>query len=292
MGYTLKQVLKNDTYIFTPVSHSAYGMLYRVTARKDLKLGHTRIYAGTEGGFVSSPDNIQDNAWVYPQGMVLSQAVLSGQATTRGMINGTAAVSGQAEIHENAIVSGNAVVDGKATIGENVTVMNHAYVSDNAHVAAYGWRDTLILDGTVKITGTAKMLSAGIIDKGCIGGDAVVMGPLNCPEFVLRDGAPAGINAPDITRKDHYLYFGMVGSESVDAYMYRTDDGSPYMVVGCWNGYVKDLMDEVALRRKTEWVVSEVRADLLYRQYEHLYEIAQLQAKMWKEEEEKVGNVQ
>ncbi|MBM4575563.1 hypothetical protein GS415_03960 [Rhodococcus hoagii] len=109
-----------------------------------------------------------------------------------------------------------------------------ARISGNARIAggSFVYGDAIV-KGDAHIDAVARVWSNAVIRK-----DAHVIG--GCVEYDA-----------DLTKPEHHLFIPNFGSEQVNVNLFRTQDGYS-LDVGCWDGEVGDLMDEVRDRREYE----------------------------------------
>ncbi len=108
------------------------------------------VTPGDLGGYIESPENLGDQAWV----------------------SSSAWVSGNAHVSDNAIVSDDAWVFGNATVSGDAMVSGDARVSDNARVYGSAW-----VYGNARVYGDAQVSGdARVSDNAWVCGNAYVCG--------------------------------------------------------------------------------------------------------------------
>ena len=106
--------------------------LYRIEATRDF----ANVNCGDIGGYVESPDNLGDEAWVFGNARVRGNS----QVYENARVYGRASVYGEARVCGDGLVCGNALVCGTALVSWTAMVCGDAWV--------YG--DSRILKGSVK----------------------------------------------------------------------------------------------------------------------------------------------
>lgn len=251
--------------------------LFRIRAVKDLPGIHIR--KGELGGRVEGLHNLAGGAWIYPEGSVRDSAVVHGNARVLGSVRDNAVVSENAKVHRNSMVCGKAIVQGGGVVGKNVTLAGNTVVAGNAILQGQGTYGLYVCGGT--FNGFAYVNAEGAISGGLFTDNATIKG-----HFTYNgagEGALHVVAAPEVTKEEHYLYLGKLGSEGVDVFLYRAGDGVPWISVGCWKGPLSSLMDEVRRRYDgDEWAnLTQLKAEVLFDHYRGVKKICDAQIRLW-----------
>ena len=89
-----------------------------------------------------------------------------------------------------------------------------------------------------------------------------------------------------VERTTDYLVVHPIGSEQVTATLWREKNGKPHLAVGCWNGKIGGLMEEVK-RRREHWNADEATKEIWVAQYRALKALGKETVKLWIAENEK-----
>ena len=255
-------------------SHDKATGLWRIRALRDLPRGG--VHKGMLGGLIEDLENLQEDAWVYPEGTVRGEAVVSGNARISGTVLLGAEVSGDAQIGKDVRIGGRAQVKGYTTIIGNTQISGDTSVSGAAFIQGAG--SGLALRGGV-FSGGIYIKSEGIIRGGTFTEDTRIYGPFNYNPLNTRGSE----GVPEISRPEHYLYLGRLGSERVNVTLHHAVDGVPWITVGCWDGPLTELMGEVNRRRNGyEWSgLTQLEAESLLEHYRGVKMICEGQVRLW-----------
>ncbi|WP_333716162.1 protein kinase domain-containing protein [Gordonia sp. (in: high G+C Gram-positive bacteria)] len=194
------------TYTIAEITHTV--TVRRIRATRDLP--QHRVAAGDQGGWLESPANLADQAWVGDEAWVVGSARVRENAVVRDNafvgdhadISGTARVdgdasvfgearvlgqsriSGSAEITGNAMISGgawvqeDAVVTGSASAGDHARISGNAHVSGEARILDYATvTEHCVISGQARVDGHARVAgSVTVSDKATVGDRARVYG--------------------------------------------------------------------------------------------------------------------
>lgn len=148
--------------------------LYRIEATRDFG----SVNRGDLGGYIESPDNLGDVAWVYDTAWVYGKAQIleNAQVSENARVYGKAIVSGNARVFGKALVCGNALVSQCALVYGNARVFGDAHVYGdaniygNASVCGGSW-----VYGNALVSGDACVYGNATIRKGSVKRDRDVI---------------------------------------------------------------------------------------------------------------------
>ena len=149
--------------------------LYRIRATAAFKAANGRVVnKGDVGGFVSKPENLADDAWVFDDAKVYGNARVRDNAC----IAGNARVYDNADVWEKAKVSGNAKIYDEAYVSGKAQVYGNAQVYDNAWVQDYAlvYDDAQIYDDARVYSRAEVYGKAKVYDNAFVYNDAKVFG--------------------------------------------------------------------------------------------------------------------
>ncbi|GAB03717.1 protein kinase [Gordonia amarae] len=206
LNYEFVGEAQDFTYTVAEVTHTV--TLRRIRATRDLP--QHRVTVGDQGGWIESPANLADQAWVGEEAWVVGSARVRENAAVRDNafvgdhadISGTARVDGNAsvfgearvlgqshisdntEINANAMVSGgawvqeDAVITGSASAGDHARVSGNARVSDEARIRDYATvTEQCQISGQARVDGHARISgSVTVTGKATISDRARVYG--------------------------------------------------------------------------------------------------------------------
>lgn len=269
---------------------------YQIRATRDIP--HLGVRKGDLGGYIEglyTPDGLprlRGDSWVADEALVRGEAFLSGCA----LLADKATLMDRASIHDYAVVRGDAVVYGSATVRDHGMVMGATTLSGNSQV-----RGTGTVTGDAALCGNAIVQGRGVVtdfarvrddvvvtDDAFVGGTASVHGHTrlggNSRVYgctLLKQGHFMDVVHPvDIGDTRHVMSVGPIGSEDVTAELVRTKDGGHLVIIGCWDGTVDTMMDEVRVRSQY-WGVSATERDTLIEEYEHLHKLFKKRIALW-----------
>lgn len=220
---------------------------HRIRAKKDMPWHGVK--KGDIGGLVQSLDNIQEEAWVMPSGLVCHDARVKGRAAVgqastvfdRATVGGCARVVGS-KVCDDARVLGNAVVSGGSEILEFATVTDcavvtsgvqatgYAVIADNAKVGGHA-----LISGFARIYGDATVLNAAVLDLVHIYDTAFVL----TEEFIkgnARIFEKSQVLDHAIVMENAQVYGDAVVTGNVEVCQYAQVFGSSYLSVGIYSG--------------------------------------------------------
>lgn len=220
---------------------------HRIRAKKDMPWHGVK--AGDLGGLVQSLDNIQEEAWVMPGGLVCHDARVKGRAAVgqestvfdRATVGGCARVVGS-KVCDDARVLGNAVVRWGSEILEFATVTDHAVVTNGVHASGHTVisenakvGDHAHISGFARIYGDATVVNAVVTDLVHIYDSASVL----TEEFIkgnARIFEKSQVLDHAIVMEDAQVYGDAVVAGNVEVCQYVHVFGSSYLDVGIYSG--------------------------------------------------------
>lgn len=283
--------------------------LRRIRATKDLPRHGVR--AGDVGGWLQRRENLSENAWVFGDAKVFKNAHVSMNAKVFGnaevfgdaLVYGDAEVFGYAMVYGNAEVYGNAKVYGYARVFGNAKVFIHAKVFETAKV--YGTAkvcENATVFGNARVYENAHVFeNAKVLGNAGVVGNAVVFGNAEvfenagvCGNAQVYENAKVFGNAlvqgtavifenALVEERNHVLEVKNVGSELVSVTLFRTTEGH-HLKVGCWEGTLETLMDEVSRRRK-RWSAPKSDQKAWVAQYEAIVALGKATLRLWGQED-------
>ena len=173
---------------------------------------------GKLGGWVADTAHVGSNAKVYEHAVVYGNATVFSDAQVYGnaRVCGRANVYGDARVFDNARVYSRARVYGRANVYGDARVYGESHVFGNAHVL-----------GNAQVYGYAR-----------------VSGP------VMLFGTTALCGNMRVGRnKYRHVTLSPIGSEGRSLTVAYSVEGELHCVVGCWDGPLKDLLQEAKARR-------------------------------------------
>ena len=210
---------ENKYWEFTEEEMHHFGhRLRRIRALVDLP--DRRVKKGETGGWVSDSAEISGLAWVYDEARVYGSARVSGSAG----ITSSARIYGSAQVSDSAKVVGSARVYGRSLVYGWARIVDEARVAGSAEVFDLAW----VCDGA-RVCGEAR-----VYGSAWVAGLAEVSG-----------GARVKV-------KSHVMTLTSIGSKDSTVNLVRTEKGH-YLQVGCWEGTVQTLMEEV-YKGSEKWV--------------------------------------
>ncbi len=138
-------------------------------------------------------------------------------------------------------IAPSAQVYGKAQVGGNAQVYGSAWVGGSAWVCG-----SAQVYGDARVGGDAQVYGAAQVGGNArVGGSAQVGGKARVGGSAQVSGSALVYGSAVLTRSDHYLCVGPVGSEGRTVTIARavTPDGrvGEHVVAGCWEGTLDDL---------------------------------------------------
>ncbi|MBD0021358.1 protein kinase [Gordonia pseudamarae] len=185
------------TYTVADVTHTV--TLRRIRATRDLP--QHRVTAGDRGGWIQSPANLVDQAWVGDEAWVVGSARVRENAAVRdnafvgdhadiagtarvdgsASVFGEARVLGQSRISDNSEINGQAMISGGAWVQEDAVVTESASAGDHARVS-----------GNARVAGEARIRDYANVTEQCeISGQARVDGHARISGSVTVTGKAA-----------------------------------------------------------------------------------------------------
>lgn len=173
-----------ETFIYTVADVTHTVTLRRIRATRDLP--QHRISAGDQGGWIESPANLVDQAWVGDEAWVVGSARVRENSAVRdnAFVGDHADVSGTSRVDGSASVFGEARVLGQSRISDNTEINGHAVVSGGAWVQ----EDAVVTDsasaadharvsGNARVSGEARIRDYANVTEHCeISGQARIDG--------------------------------------------------------------------------------------------------------------------
>ncbi len=168
------------------------------------------VTPGDLGGYIESPENLGDQAWV----------------SSSAWVSGNAHVSDNAIVSDDAWVFGNATVSGDAMVSGDARVFGDARVSGNARVYGSAW-----VYGNARVYGDAQVSGdARVSDNAMVYGNAWVCGNA----YVCGDAM--------IDEDGLIFWASKVGSENGTLTVYNTKSGGLGVTRGCFHGSVEEFL--------------------------------------------------
>lgn len=261
------ELIPDDTY------SGLDGGLTRIRATRDFSTAYINIKEGTLGGYVASEENLADNAWLDETCRIFSPDTrVTGGSLLKNRVN----VSGTAEITNSKLstrinIGGDDILVSGSVISSGVELHRKITVF-NSFLNSFGNRS-----GELMLYDNVHLSNSRIMGSGMVAHDCKIFNLWIKNKLDIQGGAR-------LDEQAHLLTLGPIGSEDVTAHLFRTFGETGHkLTVGCWSGTLDSLMDEVALRRATEW--SEEGASLWPHwesQYKLLYAMGKEQVEMWK----------
>lgn len=207
--------------------------------------------------------------------------------TSRGTTRQGGWVETLDSLQEDGRVEGDAIVFRGAVLAGSSRVFDHSQVYGDS-----------VLNGTSTLVGRSYVLDSKIsgdsfISESCVERSTIIHVSVDAPSRILNSVvngekffrlrvAGEHINGCDISRQDHILKLSNFGSESMDVHLTRRTDGTPWVVVGCWEGPLSRLMDKVYDRQENDWDdYSKERSDNWLDQYKALDTLLRLRVDSW-----------
>ena len=279
---------ENKYWEFTEEEMHHFGhRLRRIRALVDLP--DRRVKKGETGGWVSDSAEISGLVWVYDEARVYGSSRVSDSAEVSGsawvygnaQITGSARVSGAARVHGLARVYGSARVSGSAEITSSARIYGSAQVSDSAKVVGsarvygrslvYGW--ARIVD-EARVAGSAEVFDlAWVCDGARVCGEARVYGSAWVAGLAEVSGGAR------VKVKSHVMTLTSIGSKDSTVNLVRTEKGH-YLQVGCWEGTVQTLMEEV-YKGSEKWVCDAATKQQWIKEYQALEMLAMERVAAW-----------
>ena len=154
----------------TKISTSS-GYAYRIKATMDLP--EHNVKKGDIGGYVSNYYNLNGNAWVADDAMIVDRA----RAYDNVLIKDNAIVKDSAIIHDNVCIKDNAVIEGHAIIYDNAVIGEYANIKDKVKIE--GNPEILgitIIKDNVIVSGNSKIYDKAILSENIRVENAIIYG--------------------------------------------------------------------------------------------------------------------